>query len=189
MENPADALKIYERIEMKKGRGKEKGSEFERVIAKELSKWVGVEGCVWRSKDSGIDKKNQPGDLVAVKQEAMWLFETFMFELKFWKGFPIHWIFFGLKSFWDYWRKSKRESIEADRRLIFVIKSNEIPAFVIVEEDVWLRFFKDLLRCEWVCKIKVRKKNYEGDEVLYLFSFEDLLKSDVEAFKQNVKEK
>lgn len=138
---------------MKKGKGKNKGSSFEREISRAIDKWWKVpSGTFWRTTNSGGWK--EPGDIaprLRQHQEKVWW--PFVVECKFYKQIPF-WSLFSknnqnhlLIKWWTQVTKSQKDAIdqgrdenEAVRLLIF--KQNNSPVFVLVGfEDMPEDFF------------------------------------------------
>jgi hypothetical protein len=154
--------------------GKAKGSEFERKIAKILTKWVsGKESpyLYWRSPSSGVlqtiskERENTSGDIISLAPEAEFLTDKFSIEVKtgypqadFWKHFK------SLKNdeIKEFWKQCTRDATKAEKRgmLIFkkkgkniilavdVITVNSLSQQIELPESLTVTY-KDLIRAEF----------------------------------------
>jgi hypothetical protein len=126
---------------MKSGSGKRKGSEYERVIAKFLSKWItgnDKDLLFWRSPSSGSlctisNIKEASGDLIAIKPEGEWFLNIFNVEIK--TGYPKADFFQFFKDvkndiIKDFWIQCQKDAKKADKTGILIFKKNGLKAIV-----------------------------------------------------------
>ena len=166
----------------------DKGSGFERQIAKELSLWhsKGKDAFIFsrRSGSGGASRDikgatGSGGDIFADKPAGKWLMDHTMFELKFYKD---------LKSdLWNYLADGKGGKIEEfikqvkssakpyKRTWTLIFKCNRYPAFILTNSKCLQSVIKD----------PVIIKRSEGD--LYLFKFEKFLSSSLLNLQKCVK--
>ena len=129
---------------MKPGRGKAKGSAFEREICKALSLWVThgeKDDCFWRSAISGgratVARKKgkvvrQDGDITAVSPEGHSLTDRFFIECKHVKKLGLDQFLVkrtGLLA--EFWKKAREQS--GTKWPIIIAKQNQWPILVISE--------------------------------------------------------
>lgn len=124
---------------MKRGAGKRKGSEFERVVSRLLDVWWNVEeGTFWRSVNSGGWK--EPADVSPRK--SVWF--PFVVECKFYKTISLLGLFKENSSshlLRKWWAKlmldvEKARQQTTDTKIgLLVFKYNQSPIFVCFELD------------------------------------------------------
>jgi len=132
----------------KKGRGKSKGSNFERKICKELSHWVSKgkrDDLYWRSAMSGgratiglgqgIVRKGQMGDVTSIDKLGAVLIRDFVIELKHVKDLNIEsGILYGTKGgLVTYWGKLLGECFASGKKPLLIGRSNNRPVVFIVD--------------------------------------------------------
>lgn len=131
------------------GRGKKKGSKFERTICKQLSRWVSEsnrEDLFWRSAMSGgratVAKKgnvllrNLAGDITAVHAEGMSLTGRWYIECKFYASLSIESFLLSGKGKLDtFWQVALREAVQYRKRPLLIAKQNNTPAIVVLPFD------------------------------------------------------
>lgn len=138
---------------MKKGGGGQKGSSFERKIAKKLSLWWTDnqrDDIFWRTSGSGAratsrSKKNKKtayeyGDITFTDPIGKSLIDLFLIECK--KGYSKE---IDLSDFFEprrnsklfgWWSKAKEEQKEAGRRYsLLIVERNARPAFVLFDNQ------------------------------------------------------
>ena len=134
---------------MRPGKGKAKGSAFERQICKELSLWVSVgehQDLFWRSAMSGgratvgakkgIDLRRQAGDVSAVAPEGHSLTDRFFIELKTYKDLRLGLFFLeGKGPLAGFWKKACQEAKRYGKNPILIVKQNQIKPFVLTRMD------------------------------------------------------
>ena len=145
---------------MKKGGGKQKGSSFERDIAKFLSKWIlGKETCsskdyvFWRSPSSGamftVTGINEvSGDLMAIKPEGMWFLKRFSIECK--TGYPnvnFHQHLKNIKNFGieEFWKQCLTDATKANKFPMVIFKKQGLNSIVGINCEVRL-FLKEQVK-------------------------------------------
>lgn len=126
---------------MKKRTGSGKGQNFERQIAKYLSRWITYgdrDDVFWRSSNSGGRATVRAatgsagglvsGDLCAVRPEGFPLLEVFVIECKFYKDLKLQDLPFDRKSVIPKaWNKVCKESVRESRRPMLILKQNNRP--------------------------------------------------------------
>lgn len=122
--------------------GKEKGSEFERVVCKQLSKWMGHDKPImWRA-DNTPGQRGSKGDLVAIHGDAQWFIDYFNVECKFYKDFRLGHILTGqydnIDGILGWWRQCKTDAATTKRRPFLVFKRNRFPTLLAVAPDPWI---------------------------------------------------
>ena len=133
---------------MRKGGGKQKGSQFEREVCKALSLWISngkQEDVFWRSAMSGgratvarkrgKDAGSGEGDLAAVRPIGRLLLNRFVVECKFYKDLNIlglldNEIKGGITGFWN---KLDHDSLKVGKRPFLVGKQNGMKPFVLLD--------------------------------------------------------
>lgn len=127
------------------GKGKRKGSKFERDVCKTLSRYIdpkGTDTLFWRSAMSGgratvqgrqgIKNQSQLGDITCVSKQGQWLTKNFVLECKTYKDLAI--IGFILKRqgrLAKFWRQVKKLSKKNDRHPLLIAKQNSTPTLLI----------------------------------------------------------
>lgn len=131
------------------GGGKSKGSEFERVMAGELSNWLSHgtdKNTLWRTASSGGRSTqfaksgtligNQAGDLSAVAPLGHKLIDKFVIELKFYKDLGVQNIVYetntGLMKFWE---KLQFECKTYSKFPMLIAKQNFQPEIVCLNKE------------------------------------------------------
>jgi hypothetical protein len=123
----------------KGGRGKRKGSSFERKICKELSLWVssGLSGAktdiFWRSAMSGGratvmgrkgQKIRQSGDICAVAPEGHAFCDKWFVECKNIKELGLtSFILFNQGPLAKHWRKACKQAAEHEKEVMLIVRS------------------------------------------------------------------
>lgn len=129
--------------------GKQKGSEFERQVSKDLSKWIlnneSKQIIIWRSKNSGgwhtkrskdgitDDSGKDIGDIRPMEPEAEELFNFFSIECKFYKEVNLfNFIYGNLKDglIKDY-NKILNQAKEKNKDILFILKINRKGTYII----------------------------------------------------------
>ena len=133
---------------MKKGGGKNKGSQWEREISKTLSLWISYDTnphIFWRSASSGakatINSKNkgkkdsmQCGDLAAVDPCGADFISKFYVELKFYKNLHMESLIYGTpakNSILEFWTKAQEQAQEYNKIPLLIAKQNQHEIIVI----------------------------------------------------------
>jgi hypothetical protein len=123
--------------------GKVKGGEFERSVAKALSRWVsnGVsEDLYWRSSMSGgratisKGKVRQAGDITAVAPEGHVLTDKVYIECKFYKKLSIDCFIKGKGTLIDFWVVAVREAAKYGKIPVLIFKQNNWPVMFCTSE-------------------------------------------------------
>lgn len=135
------------KIKKKRGRGKPKGSAFERQICKKLSLWVTHgkrEDVFWRSAMSGgratiaaakgKDLRRQAGDITAVAPEGHALTDKFFVETKHYTDLAIGSFFVKGKGILaKFWVKACKEAARYEKQPLMIVRQNNMPILVIVK--------------------------------------------------------
>jgi hypothetical protein len=128
--------------------GSQKGSAFERLIAKQLSLWVSVGASTdlfWRSASSGARstvrfKKTgkaieaHASDIAPIHADAEPLASMFVIECKNYKSLSIHQVFYS----WDtsplatWWAQATRDADRVLKVPMLVVKENLYPPLVVL---------------------------------------------------------
>lgn len=127
---------------MKSGGSKSKGSDFERKICVELSKWI-TKGekidCLWRSAMSGgraTVKRGlvrQAGDITAVAPEGHALTDKFYVECKAYKTLTLDCLVTGKGTLIDFWKIAVKEAKSHSKLPMLIFKRNHWPVIVILD--------------------------------------------------------
>lgn len=136
---------------MKAGGGKQKGSEFERVICKALSLWVSEgqkEDLFWRSAMSGgratVANKsgyilgNHAGDISATSIQGAGLTDRYYIEAKFYRS--LQWDRFlladtGLVA--GFWTEAIKNAAVYKRQPILIAKQNRSATLIMMMPDTF----------------------------------------------------
>lgn len=127
--------------------GKNKGSEFERVVCKKLSLLISKgqrTDLLWRSAMSGgratiqfnkgESNKTQTGDISAIAAEGAFLVEKYLFELKFYKDLNIaQSVIRNYGNLHSFWIRLRRDANNFDKAPCLIAKQNHFPIIVITE--------------------------------------------------------
>lgn len=136
---------------MKKGRGKHKGSQFEREICARLSLWVSGgrrRDVFWRTATSGgratVHKKRgeklrQSGDIGAVAPEGHCLTDKFYFELKAYRDLKLaRFLLECAGPLGTFWRSVCKEAESYGKFPVLIAKQDRLPILVITDGGNWL---------------------------------------------------
>ena len=135
---------------MKPGKGKSKGSAFERLISHKLSLWLtgqDKEYYFYRSPSSGavatMNEQNGEitGDIIAIKPEARVLTSKFSIECK--DGYPdadFMKLFKNNKNdtIQDFWAQCIKDARTADKQGMLIFRKKGMPILVGIEDDTSL---------------------------------------------------
>lgn len=131
---------------------KGKGSNFERVVCRMITKWItGVENPVicWRSSNSGgtftVNRRKgagqsaMAGDLCSIDEASKWLFDKFSIECKV--GYPGAnplKIFKGAKNddLRSFWTQANGDAKQANKTPILIFKPNQGKILIGITEDI-----------------------------------------------------
>lgn len=132
---------------MRKGGGKQKGSQFERDIAEQLSLWAtgGDRGDIfWRSSMSGgratVARKRgkllqtQTGDLSAIHSLGEPLLNRFYIELKFYRDLNYTGLITGKGYLVEFWNNTVTEANCYNKHPMLIAKQNRLPAMTFLNE-------------------------------------------------------
>jgi hypothetical protein len=131
---------------MKPGKGKAKGSAFERLVCKQLSIWVSDgkrEDLFWRSAMSGgratqrfakgQSVKTQMGDISAVDPLGHQLTDRYYIECKAYNNLNLdRFILKGTGNLANFWETTCKEATKYHRQPMLIARQNQMPTFVMV---------------------------------------------------------
>ena len=134
---------------MKPGAGKQKGSNFERVVCKQLSLWWTHEerdDIFWRSSLSGgratvASKKGQnlahvSGDICAVHPLGYPFVERYLVSCKFYRDLRLEGAMLGSKGgITQFWQECITEAKKYDKQPILISKQNQTQPFVCLSSQ------------------------------------------------------
>jgi len=180
---------------MKKGGGKNKGSQFERDISKKLSLWwtqdlpIPRDDVFWKTSGSGGRATNRTknkkktvyeyGDITFTDPVGKPLIDCFLIECK--KGYKQNNLFdfFSNKqrkdSYFEWWGKAKKEAQEANRKnCILIVSLHRREIIVFINSD----FFNNQSKYtgEWkkeIIKVQYNLSYYFED--IYIIRLDDFL--------------
>jgi hypothetical protein len=169
------------------GKGKRKGSKFERVICKLFSRWVSGgkrEDLFWRSAMSGgratvaRGKVRQSGDLTAVAPEGHVLTDYWFIECKTGFGLSVGlFLLRGMGPLAKFWKVARREAVKYGKEPMLVARQSGLPTIVVMPYDLEL----DEILNIWFAAgpiVKDRRARW------VVFKLDDLLKVDYERLGQ-----
>ena len=133
---------------MKPGGGKQKGSQFERDICKDLSLWISNDkrdDLFWRSAmsggratigyKSGIKRKAQTGDISSITKLGNKLTRKFIIECKSYEDLEIpQTLLKGKGKLHEFWTKVWNEADNYQKVPILIAKQNYFPIIVCIVE-------------------------------------------------------
>lgn len=128
---------------MRKGGGKQKGSQFERDVCVMLSRWVTNgqrEDVFWRSAMSGgratVGRKkgkqhsSQVGDISCIHSSGRRFIDTFAPECKFYANLDYQGLLIGKGKLFQFWLEIRKQAVEHDKLPFLVAKQNRMPIFI-----------------------------------------------------------
>lgn len=140
---------------MKRGSGKNKGSGFERDIAKKLSLWVSDgerTDIFWRSAGSGskatvTGEETQSGDICAVHELGRPFVKKFFTEIKFYRNLNLPGLIFGqlkrsgtTSGVTDFWIKTREQAEKFNKLPLLIMKQNNLPILLGVSAETLYQF-------------------------------------------------
>jgi len=130
---------------VKAARSKEKGNEFEWLIARRLSVWMHPTGenteLIRSVQSGGWAGRNNPqvGDLAPNGEYGARFRSVFSVECKHWKEINWWWVFNAPKhEFMMFWRQTREEALEAGLIPLYIVRQNRMPIMVCVPERYML---------------------------------------------------
>lgn len=178
---------------MKKGAGKNKGGNFERLISKKLSEWYSDgkrDDLFYRTQSSGgrftIRNKQgkmtegQDGDIGSSSHESSLFSSIFSIECKHYKELSL-WSFItgaktGLTSFWEQTCNQARASSKIP---ILIARENYKPILFITD-----KIFAGKLLLEFMLLYRLSVHTFSELQDMHIYDFErDILTLDVKRFK------
>lgn len=123
---------------MRSGGGKGKGSDFERLIGTQLSKWMSNgehSDWYWRSASSGSHfttnakaSKYMAGDIAPVDPRGAPLLDVFTIECKHYKDLELDSaVYRPNAAILAFWEQSQRDALKAKKRPMLVARQNSRP--------------------------------------------------------------
>ena len=143
---------------MKPGGGKSKGSNYERVVCKQLSLWISDgtnENLLWRSAASGgratiagkkgSINKEQAGDISSIAPEGHRLTDKFILECKFYADLGITNFLLGRPSkLTTFWLTLLDQAKAIDKVPLLIAKQNRYDPLLISTGKMWLHTINSL---------------------------------------------
>lgn len=133
---------------MRKGGGKQKGSQFERNVCVQLSLWISngtQEDVFWRSALSGgrstvaaakgKSLAQQAGDISAVSRVGAPFIETFYVECKFYRDLKFHGLMTGTGQLATFWDTAKAEAKRYEKLPFLIAKQNQLPVIACLSHS------------------------------------------------------
>ena len=175
----------------KKGRGKAKGSAFERKICKFLSRWINPDSkevYFWRSAGSGSVFTTSKGavggdfsgDIYAVSEEGEFLTKSWSIECK--DGYPDYSIDSHLKNnksdeLNGFWEQCVNDAILSNKKPMLIFKKKYLHPWVCIDGDTYLNLENEL-NCLPYINLRYIMINVEKPwfNELYMFDMEDFFK-------------
>lgn len=144
---------------MRKGGGKQKGSQFEREVCVLLSRWItngAQEDVFWRSamsggratvaKAHGKSLANQVGDISCIDPAGMEFSSRFAVECKFYADLDLGGLFTGKGKLLEFWRIIRREAESVGKLPMLFARQNRLPAFICLD---FFGYVQNLKINEW----------------------------------------
>lgn len=180
MSNRVKLKKPAKKRTRRPGRGKAKGSAFERKICKELSLWVSHgkrEDLFWRSAMSGgrttvgarkgKDFKKHAGDISATHVDGHKLTDEFFVECKFVKDLGLHRFFLGLSCpLQSFYRIAKEQASVHDLEPMVIAQQNFSQVIVVLPRKLVAEY-------DWALESWCARVNFPAVAVLI---FDDMVK-------------
>lgn len=124
---------------------KQKGSQFERVICKQLSLLLTGgkrTDVLWRSAMSGgratlqldqeIINKAQAGDISAISREGLWLIDNYQIECKHYKDLEFTSGFLSNSgAIYGFWQSLMKDSLRRGKNPLLIAKQNNRPIVML----------------------------------------------------------
>lgn len=146
---------------MRAGGGKQKGSQFEREVCVQLSKWITDgerEDVYWRSAMSGgratvahrkgKHHSTQVGDISCIHPAGHKFSEAFAIECKFYADLNYQGLLTGKGKLLDFWKEIKKQSRDHNKHPFLVARQNRMQTMICVDiagrQKLDLRY-KDIL--------------------------------------------
>jgi hypothetical protein len=131
---------------MRRGAGKQKGGAFERLVCKDLSRWVTSgrrEDVFWRSAMSGgrattrlVKGKRSPhvsGDICAVHHDGNRFMDYFYVECKIYRLLDLHRVAFGCQgNLLSFWETTKQQASNNGKMPMLIAKQNLYPPILVL---------------------------------------------------------
>lgn len=131
---------------MKPGMGKGKGSLFERLVCKKLTKWVTLKEdplIFWRSASSGAHatqknkagkKSKMYGDIMAIDSQGEFLTDKFVIECKNYKTYDLEKFLVEDKgNIRDWWVQVCNDAEKANKHPLLIFKRNCFQPMIMMD--------------------------------------------------------
>jgi hypothetical protein len=131
---------------MRKGGGKQKGSEFERDVCRDLSLWMSGgkrEDLYWRSAMSGgrstVAAKRgkllhaQAGDVSSIDPAGEPLTSKFFIECKYYKSLDLSSVFNERGKLIEFWKMAKDSARKYSKKPMLFAKQNRFPTYICLD--------------------------------------------------------
>lgn len=172
---------------------KAKGSEFERKISKQLSKWLTNgerDDTIWRSRSSGayatnrmkkgIKSKGNAGDLTSTSEESKRFLELFTIECKNYKKLDLYNLIEKKGQIIDWWDKLKKETAEQDGKFsLLIFKESRKPIMCLSQQY----FFESLYNFDY--PESSLRLDYNNQDLI-LLPLEDIINSDYDRLQYSL---
>ena len=201
---------------MKKVNGKQKGSSFERTIAKKLSLYLTDnerDDTIWRSissgafatnrKKKGLKSENQTGDLTSISEESKLFFEVFSIECKSYKKIDLYHLIDNTSNLEKWYKKLYEDTIENDPKKspLLIFKQDFKPVMCVCNTFILDYFMYNFVQKDHPdnCMTNFSEKhslsatfnipnNIQNSHVTHveIFQLDDLLDIPLKQFKQSL---
>ena len=168
---------------MRPGGSKEKGSEFERKVGRDLSLWLSrgrrsdlfrrtvLSGGQWTAAAQRQTQRGEPGDLGANHPAAFEFLDKFVIECKHWKSIDLIDVIWRGHDLYKAMVKVQKEADSVGRNWMLIARQNLRPTLLFFPVPTEYDYEPP---CSW-------HKLFNG--TVYLVKFEDFLKeADPEGF-------
>lgn len=163
---------------MRRGGGKQKGSQFEREVCKKLSLWVSYnlqEDVFWRSALSGgrstvahAKGKNlgtQAGDISSVSPYGNAFISKFVVECKFYRDLQFVGLLSNKGNLTKFWVEITRQALRYNKLPLMIAKQNQQKPVVCLNREGL-----KVLTMQLKCVLNAPRQN------LYMVPFDDFLR-------------
>jgi len=168
---------------MKKGKSKEKGSSFERLISKELSLWLTNnkrDDIFWRTHSSGAlgtisKKQSQYGDIMSIDDLGKILTDNFNIECRHGKCIKVKDLIYQptKSSMVQFLKEGIINANTSHRRPLWIFRENGKLIMVIMNLEDWLKYSKE-------------PNNYDNKKVVIILPKEKVILISFEDWKNSI---
>ena len=167
------------------GKGKRKGSAFERKVCTKLSRWIDpndTEIYFWRSAMSGgratvqskrgINNKNQVGDITCIHPKGEWLTKLCVIECKFYKDLDIKaGLLTGRGKFAKFWKTVRKLAKKHEMQPLLIANENFTKPLLVMTEEGYtsINTFRPLGNVAPLLRSRILKAR--------IFDFEEVMKA------------